>query len=103
VKWTNPTTERYKCYINALFSSSSNIVGIVICLKDIAGEFVIAKTDCFSPLCDVDVGEDVGLHTTLDWIVDLWFDNVDFALDIKDNSEFGCIISACKQLFHINF
>jgi len=29
--------------------------------------------------------------------------NVDFAIDIKDNSEFGCIISVCKQLFHNSF
>jgi len=37
-----------------------------------------------SLFCDVDVGEVVGLHTALQWIIaDLQFDHVDFALDSK--------------------
>ena len=67
VKWTKPTSGRYTCNINASFSSSMNMVGIGLCLRDDACEFVLAKTDCFSPLCDVDVGEVVGLYTTLEW------------------------------------
>lgn len=47
------------------------MVGIGICLCGDLGVFVLAKTDCFSPLCDVDVGEVVGLHTTLKWLADL--------------------------------
>ncbi|RHN46425.1 hypothetical protein MtrunA17_Chr7g0242061 [Medicago truncatula] len=40
------------------------MVGIGICIRDDqAGEFVMAKTDCFSPLCDVDIREAVGFHT----------------------------------------
>jgi len=49
------------------------------------------------------------LHTALEWLSNQQFDNVDFALDCKkvvdcvhsnldDSSEFGCIITACKQL-----
>jgi ribonuclease HI len=75
---------------------------------------VLAKTAWFSPLCDVAIGEAVSLHTTLEWVSDLQFDNVDFALDSKkvvdsfhtcvvDNSEFGCIINACRQLFYDRF
>jgi len=41
------------------------MVGIGICIRDDQGEFVMAKTDCFSPLCDVVVGEAVGLHVML--------------------------------------
>ena len=55
------------------------------------------------------MAEAVGLHTALDWLSDQHFDNVDFVLDCKrvvnsvnssldDSSEFGCIITACKQL-----
>jgi len=80
-------------------------------LERSCSEFVIAKTDCFSPLCEVDIGGVVRLHTTLNWIANLQYDNVDFALDskkvadqfrsgIEDNSEFRCIITACKNLFH---
>jgi len=78
VEWMKPTYGRYKCNIDASFSSSLNMVGIRICLRDDMGEFVCAKTDCFSPLYDVDVGEIVDLHTTLKWMADLPNDNVDF-------------------------
>ena len=44
------------------------MVVIGICLRDSTGEFVIAKIDFFYPLCDVDIEEDVGSHTTLNWI-----------------------------------
>jgi len=54
-------------------------------------------------------GEVVGLYTALDWTSNQQFDNVGFVLDSKrvvdcvnsildDNSKFGCIITACKQL-----
>ena len=114
IKWTKPTYGRYKCNIDASFSDSLNVVGIGICICDDHGEFVMAKTDCFSPLCDVDVGETVGLHTTLQWVAGLHYDNVDFVLDSKsvverfnsnlgDSSGLGCIIQACRQLFDCNF
>jgi len=54
-----------------------------MCLRDDDGFFVLAKTEWFAPLCDIDVGEAVGLHTTLDWVSIQQFDNVDFALDCK--------------------
>lgn len=63
--------------------------------------------DLFAPQCDVDVGEVVELHTILEWVSDLQFDNMDFVLDSKkvvdlvnsnidDNSLFDCIIYACR-------
>jgi len=56
----------------------------------------------------------VGLHTALQWVVDLHYAHVDFVLDSKyvvehfssnlvDSSELGCIIQACRQLFDCNF
>jgi len=80
-----------------------------MCIRDDNGAFVLARTEWFAPLCDIDVGEAVGLHTTLDWLSNQQFDNVDFVLDCKmvvncvnssidDSSEFGCIITTCKQL-----
>jgi hypothetical protein len=70
------------------------------------------KTDLFPPLCDVAIGETVVLHTTLQWVSDLQFDNVDFVLDsqqvvdsfhtgVDDNSKFDCIINA--TLFQDSF
>ena len=107
--WKKPTPSRYKCNIDASFSTSLNSVGLGMCLRDDDDVFVLARTDWFAPLCDIDVGEAVGLHTALDWLSNQQFDNVDFVLDCKrvvdcvnsrldDSSEFGCIITACKQL-----
>lgn len=75
---------------------------------------MLAKSTWFSPLCDVNAGEAMSLCTTLDWVANLQFDNVDFVLDskkvvdsfrtcINDVTEFGCIIYVCKQLFQNNF
>jgi len=85
-------------------------------LRDDPGVFILAKTTWFSLLCecDVDVGEVVGLHTPLEWMGDLRFDNVYFVLNsktvvknlkigINDNSEFGCILYVCKQFLHNSF
>jgi hypothetical protein len=64
------------------------MIGLGMCLRDDACDFVLAKTDWFAPLCDTDVGEAVGLHTTLEWISDLEFDNVYVALNFKRVANF---------------
>jgi len=62
----------------------------------------------------VDIGEALGLHTTLQWLSDMRIDNVDFETDSKvtadaflstrnDPSDFGCIISSCRSLFRSSF
>jgi len=43
----------------------------------------MVKTYCFSPLCDVEVGDVVDLYTTLQWLVAVHYDHIDFALDSK--------------------
>jgi len=65
-------------------------------------------------IVSVDVGEALGLHSALQWLSDMQFDNVDFETDSKlranaflstrnDLSEFGCIISSCQSLFSTSF
>jgi len=82
-KWKKPVVGKYKYNIDASFSSSLNRVGLGMGIRNDVDEFALAKTDWFAPLCDVDVGEAVGLHTALQWVSVLQFDNVDFALDSK--------------------
>jgi len=104
----------YKCNIDLSFSSSLKREGSRMCIRNDGSEFVLAKTDWFALMSDVDVGEPVGLHTTLQWVSDLRFGNVDFTLDFKrvvdhvnsdvdDSSEVGCIISTCRRLLHNSF
>lgn len=65
-RWEKSTRGRYKCNIDALFSSSLNNVGLEMCICDDEGKFVLVKIEWFTPLCEVDIGEVVGLHTTLE-------------------------------------
>ncbi|PNY07237.1 cytochrome p450 [Trifolium pratense] len=60
-KWARPSLGRYKCNIDASFSSGLNRVGIGTCIRDDQGRFVVAKTKWFSPVCDVEMGEAQGL------------------------------------------
>jgi len=80
-----PVAGRNKCNIDA--ASSLNRTGIDICVRDSNGTFVLAKIvslPCFVP---VDVGEAVGLHSALQWMSDMQFDNVDFEMDSKLTSD----------------
>lgn len=75
-----------------------------MCIRDDAGEY------------DVAIGEVVGLYMTLQWVSNLQFDNIvdfvcirfttvvdSFHTGVDDQSEFGCIINAYKQLFYDRF
>lgn len=81
----------------------SEMMHVTLCLRELIG----------FPLCDVTVGEAVGLHTVMQWVSDLRFENVDFVLDshyvdsfhteVDDDSELCCIIIARRQLFQDSF
>ncbi|MCH81405.1 cytochrome P450 [Trifolium medium] len=109
VSWTKPSPGRYKCNIDASFSPGLNRVGLGTCIRDDQGSFVLAKTEWFSPICEVDMGEAQGLLRAFKWVRDLQLDNVDFELDAKtvvmkvlskndDISELGEVIKDCQQL-----
>ena len=111
ILWQPPMSGRYKCNIDATFSSHHNRTGIGVCVRDSEGIFVLSKTLTYPCTVSVDVGEALGLHSALQWLSDMQLDNVDFETDSKltvdaflsnrnDLSEFGCIISSCRSLFH---
>ena len=60
-----------------------NITSIDIYICDEEGIFVLAKIVSLSRMCSVVVGEALGLFHALQWLSDMQFDNVDFALDSK--------------------
>jgi len=85
-----------------------------MCIRDEEGTFVLAKCIPLSILHTVNVGEALGLYYALEWLSDMRFDNVDFALDSKTIvdafnhtrpyiTEFGLIISACRSMFRLKF
>ncbi|KEH17434.1 hypothetical protein MTR_0015s0120 [Medicago truncatula] len=74
---------RFKCNIDASFSRHLNKIGIDICIRDDSGTFVLAKTEWISPLCDVHVGETLGLLSALEWVHKLQLRPIDFELDAK--------------------
>lgn len=83
VRWQKPVAGRYKCNLDASFSSEQNKVGIGICIRDEHDSFVLARTDWLYPPVDVDIGEALGLLTALQWLRDLQLQNVDFEVDSK--------------------
>ncbi|PNX86190.1 cytochrome p450, partial [Trifolium pratense] len=44
IKWEKPGRGRYKCNIDASFSTQRNRVGLGICIREDEGRFVLAKT-----------------------------------------------------------
>ncbi|GAU17355.1 hypothetical protein TSUD_232310 [Trifolium subterraneum] len=113
-EWTRPDAGTWKCNVGASFSRSRNKVGIGVCIRDDQGQFVLAKTEWYSPILDVDTGEALGLLSALKWVKDLHLNSVLFELDSKrvvdkfnnnmiDESVFGDIIKDCKHVFNSYF
>ena len=61
VRWQKPAPTKFKCNVNASFSSSHNKFGIYTCIQDADRCFVLAKTTWFAPLYSMDVSEASGL------------------------------------------
>jgi ribonuclease HI len=108
-RWMKPSQGRYKCNVDASFSSRLNRVGIGMCIRDDQGRFVIAKTVWKSPIMNVDLGEAIGLLSAIKWVHELQLHNVGFELDSKnvvakfhghreDHSELGDVIKDCQRL-----
>ena len=53
-KWRKSADGCYKCNIDAAFSSSTNIVGLGLCIRDDQGSFVLAKTEWIPSILSVD-------------------------------------------------
>jgi len=109
-KWVKTRACHFKCNIDASISESSNMVGIGMCIRDEYGTFVLAKTECFSPMFEVHVGEALRLLSALEWVHLLNLGCVEFELDARrvvdsfnshnsDATEFGNIIDSCRTLF----
>jgi hypothetical protein len=63
--WRKPMAGLVKCNIDASFPVNSNRVSIGIYVRNENGAFILAKTEWFSPKCDVHVGEALGLLAAL--------------------------------------
>ncbi|XP_045831568.1 uncharacterized protein LOC123922956 [Trifolium pratense] len=109
-KWKKPARGWVKCNVDASFSSLHNRLGIGICIRDEFGAYVLGKYEQFTPLCDVKIGEALGLLSALNWVHELNLVPVDFELDSKvvednlhsnksDETELGDIIANCRRLF----
>lgn len=85
--WQKPQQGRFKCNIDAAFSSVWNRNGIGVCLRDDNGTYVLAQTRRFPTQLAVDVGEAMGLFHAIQWLTDMKFDNVDFVTDSKVTAE----------------
>ncbi|XP_045822258.1 uncharacterized protein LOC123915155 [Trifolium pratense] len=112
--WSKPPAGRYKCNVDASFSIRRNRTWIGICIRDDQGSFVLAKTEWFSPILDINTEEAVGLLHALKWVQELQLENVDFELDSKnvvakfhskarDISGLGYVIKDCQYIHNSHF
>ena len=65
VQWKKLGSGRYKCNVDAAFSSNFNRTGIGICIRDEEGTFILAKMVSFPYLHQVAVGEAMSLFEAL--------------------------------------
>jgi hypothetical protein len=108
-----PSPRRYKCNIDASFSSISNKVDIGMCIRDAHGSFVAARTEWIEPILDVEIGEVVGLLSALRWVNEMQIRDIDFEMDCKGvvdnlhssgtyNSDLGDILRDCRIILATN-
>ncbi|XP_058742492.1 uncharacterized protein LOC131614986 [Vicia villosa] len=112
IRWEKPQRGRFKCNIDAAFSH--NKVGFGACIRDELGNFIVARTEWFSPCTDVVIGEALGLLKAVNWAHDMGYDNMDFELDAKrvvdsvtsprpNDSDLGAITEECNRLMALFF
>ena len=77
-KWKIPVVCRFKFNIEFSFSKHLNKVGIGMCIRDDIGTFVLAKTEWFSPICEVHIEEALGLLSAIEWVHELNLGPMDF-------------------------
>jgi hypothetical protein len=58
-------------------------VGISVCIRDDQGQFILAKTEWYSHILEVDTGEALSLLSTKKWVKDLQLNSMMFELDSK--------------------
>ena len=66
VKWIKPTKRKFKCNIVVSFFQPSNRMRIWVCIMDATCTFVLTITQWFNQICEVHVGEVLGLLSTLE-------------------------------------
>jgi hypothetical protein len=55
-----------------------------MCIRDVHGRFVLAKTQWISPMMNIAVVEAIGLLTALNWVKDLHLYDMDFEIVIVE-------------------
>lgn len=66
--------------MDASFSNALNKVGIVMCIRDDHGRFVLARTNWLSHVLEVDAFKVVGFMKALKWVQDLQLFDMDFGM-----------------------
>ena len=77
-RWKKPSVRRFKCNVNASFSTPLNKVGFGACIRDADGNFVASRTALLSPSLDVAMGKALGLLHAMQWVIELNLVNMDF-------------------------
>ncbi|KAK6157301.1 hypothetical protein DH2020_011549 [Rehmannia glutinosa] len=107
--WHKPPSLSFKCNVDAAIFQKENMVGFGMILRNDMAEFVVCRTTCLQGIPSVKEAEAMGLKEALSWIKELQLNLVSFEVDAKgvadsirgddlDLSEFGSLISDCKEI-----
>lgn len=88
-------------------------MGLGMIIRDVSGNFITARSTTVPGVCTVKEAEALGLLGALQWLQSLHFQAVPLKMDAKvvvdsfyatgaDMTEYGSIISACKDIFNNN-
>lgn len=105
-QWAKSHHGRLKYNIDAAFSEVLNRVGVGLCIRNAAGNFIKAKTLWTNPICAPEIGEALGLLPTIHWIHELQLSNVDLRWmqrKVLIIFEFGAIVDECKRCCNVYF
>ncbi|XVF52726.1 hypothetical protein PTKIN_Ptkin05aG0041600 [Pterospermum kingtungense] len=109
--WEKPLIDVLKCNVDVAVFSASQTMGHGMLIRNDRGEFVATKSLVSSGVYAVKEREVLGLLHALRWIKELGYERVIFELDSKtvvdvvnssllDVSEFGSLVSTCKNLLY---
>ncbi|XP_073272537.1 uncharacterized protein [Primulina huaijiensis] len=109
ITWQKPQAQALKCNVDALVQNGLRNIGVGMVFRGSDGLFILAKTNVFIGRVGIKDAEAMAFKEVLSWVEGMNVQNVIFESDskifveaitveIEDDSEFGTIISECREV-----
>ncbi|XP_073295662.1 uncharacterized protein [Primulina huaijiensis] len=109
VTWQKPQAQALKCNVDASVHNGSRNIGVGMVLRGSDGLFISSKTNLLFGRVGIEDAEEMAFKEALSWVEGMNVQDVIFESDSKvvveainlereDDSEFGAIISECREV-----